>query len=205
MPEIGCLLDRGRADRRQTSRQVQLRTDGNAAVSSRQMRGATPECDSGRTFRDPEPAPTRPASQRSRTGHRIPALSTELDRVWTTDKVLRSPVYWYPAGCAGCGSSKFMHHADHILIGQRGGSGLLRRGGTRPACARHASKSATAWLRLRRTSSSSSISCGETTKAVGRPCRVIATASRCTVSSNFPKLFWASTEVIVTMVVISKN
>jgi hypothetical protein len=65
------------------------------------------------------------------------------------------------------------------------------------ACALHASKSAKALERLRRESSNSSISSGETMKAAGRPCRVIATASRCTVSSNCPNRFCASTELIL--------
>jgi|HubBroStandDraft_1064217.scaffolds.fasta_scaffold20455_2 hypothetical protein len=65
------------------------------------------------------------------------------------------------------------------------------------ACALHSSNSATARLRLRRALSSSSISWAETMNAAGRPCLVMATGSRCAVSSKCPKRFWASTEVMV--------
>ena len=116
MPGIDCLWDRGKADRRQTSSKGQPRKDRSRRIS-RQMSGAPPEGGSGRTCRDPEPPPTRPAFQRSRRGQRIAALSTVLDREWTPCKVLRSPAYSCPVRRVGCGSSKFMDHANHILIG----------------------------------------------------------------------------------------
>ena len=47
-----------------------------------------------------------------------------------------------------------------------------------------ASNSATALLRLLRTLLSSAMSCGDTMNAAVRPCRVMVTGSRCTVSSN---------------------
>ena len=54
------------------------------------------------------------------------------------------------------------------------------------ALALHAPISATALLRLRRASSSSSISRGETIKAAVRPCRVTVMISRCAPSINWP-------------------
>src|SRR5215469_1796510 len=66
------------------------------------------------------------------------------------------------------------------------------------AFSRHDSQSVAIFFRrLSRNLCSSSISVGEITNAAVRPCRVIATGSRCAVSSSCPKLFWASAEVFV--------
>src|SRR5450756_2093976 len=66
----------------------------------------------------------------------------------------------------------------------------------------HASNAATALLRLLRALMSSSMSFGETMNAAVRPCRVMVTGSRWAMSSNWPKRFWASTEVTVIMGVL---